>query len=486
MTKFILKSVGFIILMGIALNYFSGYFKVPHRYMNTVKEYNALLDSNKEIDIAIYGSSHAYCSYNPKIIDSITKTRSFNFGNDAQAITVTSYVMGETLKGISPKLVVLDVYSTTLVEPETERILSFQKYSYDFFDLSFAKLKSSFNVFPIADIPSVLFPVLNRKDFILDNNDILTEDYVFKTHPSLVHYRGFMGHHYTMPYSKNFDKKLFLDFNKVDLNTVKLETFTKKQTQNINKVMQQAKQNGAQVLVAIAPYLPAITNKDYLSFHENVKQICVANNAKLVDLNFYSKEIGLTYKDFRDPSHVNNAGAKKVSIFLAEYIKNNYQLSSREKELDWIMDQPLSIDSYILKNFDKESIPVNKSITDSIFVESFGVFKEENYKTFILKLNDSLTKDTLNKYKMGIYAFLYKEDLDRLSEVAKKKNKENEAWNFDVSFKIINNKKYITKRVNTSANKFTKVKFFLFDKKGYKGIIGNTVEIDSFKILEKK
>lgn len=485
MIKFILKSIGLLILLCLALNYFSKYFKIPHRYMNTVKEYNTLLDSNKGVDIAIYGSSHAYCSYNPKIIDSITKTRSFNFGNDAQAITVTNYVMEETFKKIDPKLIVLDVYATTLVEPATERILSFQKYSYDFFDLSFAKLKSSFNIFPIADIPSVLFPVLNRNEFKLNQDEILTDNYVFETHPSLIHYRGFMGHHYTMGYSENFGNNKFVNLADVDLNTIKTKAFTKKQIKSIEKTLKLAQKNGAQVLVAIAPFLTAITNKDYVSFSENVKKVCVANNVKLVDLNFYHKELGLSYKDFRDPTHLNNTGAKKASLFLAEYINNNYNLPSREKEIDWILDQPMTLESYLINNFNKESLLINQSIKDSIYVERFGVFEEQNHKTFVLKLSDSIRESNVNKYKMGVYAFLYDEDLKKLSEKSKKANKKNESWNFDLNFKIINDNKYITKRVKTSANKFTKVKFFLFDKKGYNGVIGNAVEIDSFKVIKK-
>jgi len=484
MIKFIIKSVLLVSVIAIVLSCLGKYAVPAQHYMNTVNDYNALIEENKEIDIAIYGSSHAYCSFNPRIIDSVTKTRSFNFGNDAQRLIVTDYVLKESFKNIKPKVVVLDLFSSTIKNSKKENILALYKHSYDFFGLSFNKIKSSLQVFSPEGAVDVMFPVFRRKDFQPDVDFSKSLTYKYPKSAQAEEYRGFVGLDLTMKKEDKYDSKLFNNDFEFKPSIVNYPGITKEEEANLIQFIETSKANKAEVLITIAPSLPSLIDKKYNVFYSYIKQICDNNNVKLVDFNLLWKEIGLSQNDFKDGSHLNQKGAIKVSKYLAHFIKNNYTLETRENNLEWVNEQPISVESYIRNSFNKESIAINKALTDSLIVERFGIYVEPNYKTFVLKLNNNLTESIVNKYKMGIYAFLYDEDLDKLSEEAKNKKKKHEAVNFNMYLKTINNSKFIIKRVNTSADKFSKLKIFLFDINGFKGVIGEALEIDDYKVME--
>jgi len=486
MKNFILKSFVFIILMCLALDYFSSIFKTPHRYMNTINEFKKTLNDNKEIDVAIYGSSHAFCSFNPLYLDSITKTRSFNFGNDAQRIGITKYVIKETLKQIKPKVIVIDVYSTSIKSPETIRSFSFQKHSYDFFGLSLNKVKSSFEVFPVQDVAGTLFPVLRRNDFHLDTeNMIFSEDYVFQTNPVLTEYRGFMGHPYVMKYSAKFNQSNFVDFNKVSPSQESSKRFSVEEITNLEQSIVSAKDIGAKVIITIAPFLPAIIEKKHIDFHKYIKEICKKNDADLIDFNLLADELRLSYKDFRDASHLNNVGAKKVSIFLGNYIMEKYNLPSREKEKDWILEQPITKDYFIKNFFSKESIKINRKLVDNISLESVSYYTDGINRSIIVKTNSDLTNPNLEPYKLGVYCFASDQDKVKLSDYSKKNGKAYDALNFNPVIKTIQGQKYIIIKTTSMLNKFSKVKFFLYDRDGFKGIIGTAIEVENIVLTQK-
>lgn len=486
MIKFILKTVGFIILMCIALNYLSGIFKSPHRYMNTISDYKKILNDNKEIDIAIYGSSHAFCSFNPLYLDSITKTRSFNFGNDAQRLGVTNFVIDETQKKIKPKVIIIDMYSSSIKDPEGVKPLSFQKHSYDFFDFSFSKIKSAFEVFPVSDVAGVLFPVLRRNDFSLDTeNMILSEDYKFKTNAVISEYRGFMGHPYTMKYSPAFNQNKFVDFNKVTPNKEKKITFSANEVENIYQSINKAKKQGAKVIVTVAPFLPALIDKNYINFHQFIKEICDKENVALVDFNLLANQLKLNFRDFRDGSHVNNIGSKKLSLFLGNYIKNNYSLASRENEKDWLEEQPMSMDNFIGNNFSKQSMPINKNLIENIELHAISYYSDGISKSIIVKTNPELTNEDLEKFKLGVYCFAHEEDKEQLTPYSKKSNKAYDGFNVNPVIKEIKGEKYIILKTTTLLNKFSKIKFFLFDNDGYKGVKGTAIELENIVLTQK-
>ncbi len=112
-------------------------------------------------------------------------------------------------------------------------------------------------------------------------------------------------------------------------------------------------------------------------------------------------------------------------------------------------------------------------LTNDLTVKGFGMFerKKDNY-VLILKLQDDITPSVVEKYTFTVEAFVYDEDLDKLSAYSKKKKRKNEAWVFKPQLKEFNGNKYVLYTVNTPIVDFQKLRFYVFDREGFKGTVG--------------
>ena len=60
---------------------------------------------NNSLDVLFVGSSHAYVTFNPDIVDTTLHVRSFNLGGPAQTPITTYYVLKEALRFQRPRVV---------------------------------------------------------------------------------------------------------------------------------------------------------------------------------------------------------------------------------------------------------------------------------------------------------------------------------------------------------------------------------------------
>lgn len=484
MKIFILK---IIILVGfiVGILCWLGQYKIPsHHYMNTVSYFNTIKKEKKEIDIAIYGSSRAYCSYNPKIIDSVLKTRSFNFGNDAQRVIVSKYILKETLKDIKPKLVVLDVYPPSISNPVGEKALAYQMKSYYYYNFSFDKFKSVLEVFPFENAKNLIFPALKRNDFKYDLEFKKSNDYIHPRQAKASEYRGFIGYDLVMKEKINLSTKQIKALGeKVKSNTSSYDKFSEEEISSLVGFIEYAKKENAEILLVVAPYYSAFKEKGgYAEFHNFITKLSREHNFNVLDFNLHWDKIKYNYKDFKDKGHLSSIGANKTSKYLADYVAEHYKLPSRENDPLWRAEQPLNLNSFIKKEYKKKAKTLNASLTEDLKLESFKIKKFGGDKKLIIKLDSKVTDSILKKYKLGFHTFVNEEDKDKLAGYSKSKKRDYDAWDFDPEIKEIEGEKYIIKTLSTPITHYRKIKFFLYDRSGYKGLIGETLEIENVEI----
>lgn len=484
MMKFGAKIFGFLILVILGLFYLSGHSVPNHHYRNTLNSFNNLIDQGKGIDIGIYGSSHAYCSYNPRTIDGFTKTRSFNFGNDAQRLIVTKFVLAETLKEYSPKLVVLDVYPASIADPEGPKQLSFQRSSFNYFDISIGKFKSAFEVFPSHNALEIIFPVIRRKNFIPKFYD--KKRYSHPSSAKAEEYRGFVGYNLEMEEEVRVsEKSMTLLKEKIASNGNKgFFQFSDREAENLREFVSLAKSNKSSILLVVAPYYSAFNpdNDYYSDYHISMKKFCLSQNINFLDLNLEWHNIGLKNSDFKDKGHLSLAGAAKVSGYLGKYINQNYDLPSRENDPGWIAEQPQDLDSYLDSDFNKQKTLVNFELSKDFKIKSFSIAEVNEGKNIVLELDNMVTDSILKKYKLGLHTYVNNKDLVNLMAYSKAKARKYDAWDFDPVLYEKGGKKYIIKPISTSIKSFAKVRLFLYDRDGYKGLIGESLEISDVNI----
>src|SRR5690606_36655726 len=106
MKKRIIYIIILLFFLTAAFIYLNRIFASAHYYVNAIEDFKELANETN-IDVIVYGSSHAYTAFNPLIINDISKTISFNLGADALKIGLTDLVLNESLKYTKPKLVIL-------------------------------------------------------------------------------------------------------------------------------------------------------------------------------------------------------------------------------------------------------------------------------------------------------------------------------------------------------------------------------------------
>ena len=186
--KNLFKSLIFLIILVLSLECFEG---------NIFKKYDVQTDyaynhmQNNSLDILFIGSSHSYCTFNPKVFDHYLKCNSFNLGTSAQPFPVTYAGVIEILKKQNPKIIILEVY-TLLRLPQGP----FVRLHYDNMPFSINKLNLLKNTSKISDgwqYLNGLYYHINWKNFKNIYEKYKNRDAEYSYY-NMQNYKGFTGY----------------------------------------------------------------------------------------------------------------------------------------------------------------------------------------------------------------------------------------------------------------------------------------------------
>lgn len=271
------------------------------------------------IDVMFIGNSHAYCTFNPDVVEETLDQRVFNAGLPDQKIDMTSYTLQEMLRNQNPKVIVLEAF----VFGRSHSGYAGYVANMDAMDLSLNKLKASFEIFPEpfdalrmsfrlfrchnnwkkpAVIKQNLKYLLNRSD---DRRFIAKGFYTLESG---------MSEETIRKYRNSASSKFKPVFDRYSIGYFK-------------RITQLCRERGIRLVVAMAPfndiYLEKIRYEE--NVYEKMLEICKEEQVEYIDFNRLYKEIGLTYDDFEDAfhdaQHTNVRGAEKVSRYMAQYLQ---------------------------------------------------------------------------------------------------------------------------------------------------------------------
>lgn len=104
----------------------------------------------------------------------------------------------------------------------------------------------------------------------------------------------------------------------------------------IDDIEAKAEELGVKVLLVATPYYPS---KGQASKQLQLDEYIASKGYDYLNMNNVLDELNLDYStDFYNSKHVNIAGAKKVTTYLAQYIEDNYGLQSKltdEQKQSW-------------------------------------------------------------------------------------------------------------------------------------------------------
>ena len=259
-------------------------------------ENNKVKDTkDTSIDIVAIGNSDLYSGWNSLQLWNEQGITSFVAAGPKQNTKLSYYMLKEVLKIEKPKLVVLEVDAFF---GEYEEIDSkgyqytAQKYCYKLFE--------------------------NKEEWsIIKDEPYMKSEY-------LQNRMRLYGYYY----DKTFEKcTTGFSYMKKSQNRTTVSSYTKKY---LNKIIQLAYENNCQILFIC---FPSESSWSYAR-HNTVSDYAKKYSIPFIDLNIEQYDTGFSWlSDSRDGgNHLNYSGATKMTHFLGQYIKNNYQIKDKRND----------------------------------------------------------------------------------------------------------------------------------------------------------
>lgn len=269
-------------------------------YTSSVESFYSLEDN--VVDVLFLGSSHCYCSVIPAQLWQDYGMASFNMAISGQDLASSYYNFKEALKTQDLKVVCVDlfgcVFSGYMVEGNLYRNTLSRK-------LSLSSIEEA----------NVIVETDNKSDFILRwpiihtrYKELQKRDFV-KKRPAYLGYKT----EFTV---KGAKKEVYPN--------VEPKPFGEKEQELLLKIIDLAEESGTELVLFLAPYQMSLTDQEYIAY---AKQMAAEHNVPVLDMTEASEELMLDWdQDFVDYGHTNVLGARKVTAYMGEYLKNNFDL----------------------------------------------------------------------------------------------------------------------------------------------------------------
>ncbi|MDY2586650.1 hypothetical protein [Winogradskyella aquimaris] len=277
-------------------------------------KWNSIHNNLNTYDLIILGSSRAYTSLNPKVIDSGLNLISFNMGTSSQDITESYYTLKEILDYQKPKYLVLETYLGSC----DDFINYYQVYSNaSFFKSSEHKFELVVKGYGSKGTVNYLIPLMKFNNYIKQDIKSIFSKSNSKA-PKKNWYKGF--HYDTTVVTKNDIKNFepIPNFENKNFNKDRFKFY-------FDKIHKLTKANKIKLIVLRTPYPPSRlmlgSNNDENDFYK--KYFREYKDVGYYDLNSYkSNTFNFTDNDFSDFHHANGKGALKISQQLVSIIKS--------------------------------------------------------------------------------------------------------------------------------------------------------------------
>lgn len=319
MKKF-LKHISYGLLIFVLINLLivlkyelPAYKAIKNKTHKNYLKWNSIHNNTNKYDLIILGSSRAYTSLNPKVIDSGLNLKSFNMGTSSQDITESFYTLKEVLNHQNPKYIVLETFLGSC----DDFVNYYQVYSNaSFFKSSKHKYELVVNGYGSKGIVNYLIPLMKFNNYM--KQDIIS--LFSKSNTKAPKKNWYKGFHYDTTVVSKRDINSFKpipNFKNKNFNKDRFKSY-------FDKIYELTKAHGIQLIVLRTPYPPSRLlldsntdeNSYYQKFFSNYKDV------GYYDLNIYKSDIfNFKDEDFSDFHHANGKGAEKISKQLVDIIR---------------------------------------------------------------------------------------------------------------------------------------------------------------------
>ncbi|MFT5875750.1 MAG: hypothetical protein ACI8WT_004747 [Clostridium sp.] len=290
-------------------------------------------NTKDQYDVVLLGSSHMNAAIDPNILWNEHGITSYNYATGGQPIDVTYYMLKEVLKKHKNPIVVVDLYYLCLLDQFGNE--GYVRNAMDNLKFSANKVDAIISSTPRNQWINYLFPIFKYHDRwkALTEND-------FNFEPLDTYYqKGFDAGR------TSFEKE---NTSAADTSTTEIGDIQPKAEEYLNKIIELSKKEGFKLVFTNVPYdyngTANLKNweQEPAKLFNKVAEISKKNNIPFINYCNMIDEIGFNYKaDMFNLGHLNVIGAKKVTLNLGEFLKENYTLKDHRNDVkykQWDLD----------------------------------------------------------------------------------------------------------------------------------------------------
>ena len=267
----------------------------------------------KDHEVIFIGDCEVYANFSPMVMYEQEGIKAYIRGSSQQMIWQSYYILKETLKYETPKVVVLNVNSMRYGKESKEVSEAYNRLTIE--NMKWSKEKVEIIKASMTEeetFLSYVFPILryhSRYDK-LTSEDL---EYLFKT--KKITHNGFLINKNIKPAENLPIKRKLASYQ-----------FNDECYEYLDKITMLCKQNNIQLVLIKAPSLYPYWYEEY---DEQIKQYAEKNNIDYYNLLEKAEEIGIDYKtDTYDAGlHLNLTGATKLSKYFAKILTEQYNLT---------------------------------------------------------------------------------------------------------------------------------------------------------------
>ncbi len=251
-----------------------------------------------EYDIIFFGSSHAYCSFNPLVIWKETGVKSYVFATQQQPVWATYYYMKDAFSRQKPDIAVFDVL---MMSENREYYDDGVNYTFcDNMPFSMDKVRLAYASAPKGERAGLLVRFIKYHSRW---NEISEQDFTYRKENMSDYSKGY----YVLTSRCN-------DAVHEDLeNVTDCAPVSEKNMEYFEKIIELCKEKNVRLLLVKAPSNATAEEQRY---YNTVEKIAKEKGIEFVDYNMRFDEIGFDMEnDFFDKRHLNIYGAEKFTKY---------------------------------------------------------------------------------------------------------------------------------------------------------------------------
>lgn len=246
------------------------------------------------IELLVLGSSHAYCSLDPRIIKNKYDINAFNLGTGKQGMLSSFYMLKEVLKTQKPRYVVMEIYYPTSqlefeeIQNSLGRMKNIKLDTFDFYK-NFTFQEKIQNQMPYLNLDKTLNAILIQFTGVTRNPI-------------------YWGYEFS---ADTLSHQSVSQFIQVKEAPVALDSAFKKNTDVLLKIADLCHEAGIQLVMYTAPMLTYPSNYEQVQSFLRAK--LGAYGVRYLDWSVGTSRLLFDNRDFRDATHLNHFGAQKMT-----------------------------------------------------------------------------------------------------------------------------------------------------------------------------